>query len=88
MILTLDFHAAGTTLPDSEDIAVGCWRGKNSVSVMMTALDCQEPLERLERYSGIEGVPNVEENKPAEVEKVENETGKEPDATILPEILG
>lgn len=80
-------NKAGTTLPNSEDIAVGCWRGKNSVSVMMTALDCQELLERLERYSGTEGVPNLEENKPSEVEKVENETGKEPDA-ILPEILG
>ncbi|GAA0145806.1 RNA methyltransferase [Lithospermum erythrorhizon] len=80
-------NKAGTTLPDSEAIAVGCWRGKNSVSVMMTALDCQELLERLEKYLASEEVPNLEENKSSEVEKVENETGKEADA-IMPESLG
>lgn len=28
-------------------IAIGCWRGKASLSVMVTAIDCQELLERL-----------------------------------------
>ena len=32
---------------DESTIAIGCWKGKNSLSVMVTALDCQELLERL-----------------------------------------
>ncbi|KAK9949491.1 hypothetical protein M0R45_005009 [Rubus argutus] len=32
---------------DESTIAIGCWKGRNSLSVMVTALDCQELLERL-----------------------------------------
>lgn len=32
---------------DASTIAVGCWRGRTNVAVMVTALDCQELLERL-----------------------------------------
>lgn len=32
---------------DDSTIAIGCWKGKSSLSVMVTAIDCQELLERL-----------------------------------------
>ncbi|KAL0543244.1 hypothetical protein IC582_018334 [Cucumis melo] len=32
---------------DSSTIAIGCWKGRASLSVMVTAIDCQELLERL-----------------------------------------
>lgn len=32
---------------DESTIAIGCWKGKSSLSVMVTAIDCQELLERL-----------------------------------------
>lgn len=32
---------------DESTIAIGCWRGKTRLTVMVTAMDCQELLERL-----------------------------------------
>ncbi|PHT31271.1 hypothetical protein CQW23_27608 [Capsicum baccatum] len=32
---------------DPSTIAIGCWRGRANISVMVTALDCQELLERM-----------------------------------------
>ncbi|KAK8474643.1 hypothetical protein V6N12_038446 [Hibiscus sabdariffa] len=32
---------------DTSTIAIGCWKGRSSLSVMVTAIDCQELLERL-----------------------------------------
>ncbi|XVF15238.1 hypothetical protein REPUB_Repub09cG0133500 [Reevesia pubescens] len=32
---------------DASTIAIGCWKGRASLSVMVTAIDCQELLERL-----------------------------------------
>ncbi|MCD7471915.1 hypothetical protein HAX54_012711 [Datura stramonium] len=32
---------------DPSTIAIGCWRGRSNISVMVTALDCQELLERM-----------------------------------------
>ncbi|KAA3457373.1 tRNA (cytosine(34)-C(5))-methyltransferase-like isoform X1 [Gossypium australe] len=32
---------------DASAIAIGCWKGRSSLSVMVTAMDCQELLERL-----------------------------------------
>ncbi|XVF17295.1 hypothetical protein REPUB_Repub10bG0107400 [Reevesia pubescens] len=32
---------------DTSTIAIGCWKGRASLSVMVTAIDCQELLERL-----------------------------------------
>ncbi|KAI8029391.1 tRNA (cytosine(34)-C(5))-methyltransferase [Camellia lanceoleosa] len=34
---------------DASTIAIGCWRGRTNVSVMVTAIDCREMLERLSR---------------------------------------
>ncbi|XP_057492702.1 uncharacterized protein LOC130778213 isoform X1 [Actinidia eriantha] len=32
---------------DASTIAIGCWRGRTNISVMVTAIDCREMLERL-----------------------------------------
>ncbi|XP_017229044.1 uncharacterized protein LOC108204226 [Daucus carota subsp. sativus] len=32
---------------NASTIAIGCWRGRTNVAVMVTAIDCQELLERL-----------------------------------------
>ncbi|KAL7602109.1 hypothetical protein Lser_V15G22459 [Lactuca serriola] len=32
---------------DKSTIVIGCWKGRSSLSVMVTAVDCQELLERL-----------------------------------------
>ncbi|KAJ1379878.1 hypothetical protein SESBI_46484 [Sesbania bispinosa] len=32
---------------DESTIAIGCWRGRSRLTVMVTAMDCQELLERL-----------------------------------------
>ncbi|KAJ0233415.1 S-adenosyl-L-methionine-dependent methyltransferases superfamily protein [Hirschfeldia incana] len=41
---------------DASTIAISCWRGKNSLGVMVTSADCQELLERLaERTPKTEG---------------------------------
>ncbi|XP_050205626.1 uncharacterized protein LOC126655466 [Mercurialis annua] len=32
---------------DASTIAIGCWKGRSSLNVMVTAIDCQELLERL-----------------------------------------
>lgn len=32
---------------DASTIAIGCWKGKSSLSVMVSQIDCQELLERL-----------------------------------------
>lgn len=56
---------------DASTIAVGCWRGKNSVSVMVTAVDCQELLERLLKPSETEKNSSVQETKPSTGEAIE-----------------
>ena len=35
------------TQADTSTIAIGCWKGRAGLSVMVTAIDCQELLERL-----------------------------------------
>lgn len=32
---------------DAATIAIGCWKGRASLTVMVTAIECQEMLERL-----------------------------------------
>lgn len=39
--------SSNPNLVHESPIAIGCWRGKATLSVMVTALDCQELLERL-----------------------------------------
>jgi multisite-specific tRNA:(cytosine-C5)-methyltransferase len=35
------------TQVNESTIAIGCWKGRASLTVMVTAIDCQELLERL-----------------------------------------
>ncbi|KAL8265684.1 hypothetical protein R6Q59_003028 [Mikania micrantha] len=39
---------------DKSTIAIGCWKGRSSLSVMVTNIDCQELLERLSIRFGTE----------------------------------
>lgn len=45
--------ADGLEVPqvDASTVAIGCWRGRSNVSVMVTSLDCQELLERMSQYT-------------------------------------
>ncbi|GFY90840.1 S-adenosyl-L-methionine-dependent methyltransferases superfamily protein [Actinidia rufa] len=42
-----DGSSSDLPLVDASTIAIGCWRGRTNVSVMMTAINCQEMFERL-----------------------------------------
>ncbi|XP_065874383.1 uncharacterized protein [Euphorbia lathyris] len=46
---------------DASTIAIGCWKGRSSLTVMVTAIDCQELLQRLSARMGEESSP-VQEN--------------------------
>lgn len=46
---------------DVSTIAIGCWKGRASLTVMVTAIECQEMLERLlMRLEGVNGTSPVE----------------------------
>lgn len=75
----------------STTIAIGCWRGKNSISVMVTAVDCQELLERLLKGTEAENPSALEVTKPSfgepnEVMKTNDsaETKEETEVTATP----
>ncbi|RWR92447.1 tRNA cytosine34-C5-methyltransferase-like protein [Cinnamomum micranthum f. kanehirae] len=42
-----DQPSSETIVVDASTIAIGCWKGKSSLSVMVSQIDCQEMLERL-----------------------------------------
>ncbi|KAF9678893.1 hypothetical protein SADUNF_Sadunf07G0083500 [Salix dunnii] len=48
---------------DESTIAIGCWKGRSNLSVMVTAIDCQEMLERLSFRMEAEKGSSVQENK-------------------------
>lgn len=64
---------------DASTIAIGCWKGRASLSVMVTAIDCQELLERLLMRLEIEKGDLVQENAMGtdEVQEEMNDNGKE-----------
>lgn len=64
---------------DASTIAIGCWKGRASLSVMVTAIDCQELLERLLTRLEIEKGDLVQENAMGtdEVQEEMNDNGKE-----------
>ncbi|XP_010531362.1 PREDICTED: tRNA (cytosine(34)-C(5))-methyltransferase-like [Tarenaya hassleriana] len=55
---------------DGSTIAIGCWRGKTSLGVMVAPADCQELLERLN-----DRTPSVEEVESSPVNRTNGETG-------------
>ena len=48
---------------DESTIAIGCWKGRSNLSVMVTAIDCQEMLERLSFRMEAEKGSSAQENK-------------------------
>ncbi|CAM8899860.1 unnamed protein product [Rhodiola kirilowii] len=60
------------TLPDKDkqQIAIGCWKGRGSITVMVTEIECQEMLERLVIRGDIEISPD-EVNKLDDTIKLE-----------------
>lgn len=53
---------------DASTIAIGCWKGRGSLSVMVTAIDCQELLERLSARMETEKGSSAQENNVEGVE--------------------
>ncbi|OMO73060.1 Bacterial Fmu (Sun)/eukaryotic nucleolar NOL1/Nop2p [Corchorus olitorius] len=47
---------------DASTIAIGCWKGRASLSVMVTAIDCQELQERLSARMDAEKGTSAQEN--------------------------
>ncbi|GAB4848748.1 hypothetical protein Ancab_003475 [Ancistrocladus abbreviatus] len=59
---------AGQPLSDSIEvnsstIAIGCWKGRSNISVMVSEIDCRDLLERVVRRFGIEDVSPIQEKK-------------------------
>ncbi|XP_057970587.1 uncharacterized protein LOC131159581 [Malania oleifera] len=61
---------------DASTIAIGCWKGRGSISVMVTAVDCQELLERLVVRMETENGSVVQENGVPSIEVDEMEKHK------------
>lgn len=63
---------------DESTIAIGCWKGRGSLTVMVTGIDCQELLERLVIRMEAENSPLVPEEKSCvEADKVQDMKGIE-----------
>ncbi|KAJ6733592.1 hypothetical protein OIU74_005381 [Salix koriyanagi] len=54
---------SGPIKVDESTIAIGCWKGRSNLSVMVTAIDCQEMLERLSFRMEAEKGSSAQENK-------------------------
>ncbi|XP_055810969.1 uncharacterized protein LOC129880797 [Solanum dulcamara] len=73
VILNKDNKTLSEPQVDASTIAIGCWRGRNSITVMVIALDCQELLERMLMYLEEDSESFLLENKPliaAEADKI------------------
>ncbi|KAF7839926.1 tRNA (cytosine(34)-C(5))-methyltransferase-like [Senna tora] len=57
--------ASESLVVDESTIAIGCWKGKASLTVMVTAMDCRELLERLLVRLDIDKGPVHEDDKPS-----------------------
>lgn len=76
---------------DASTIAIGCWRGRTNIAVMVTAIDCQELLERLLMRMENGNGSSSDEHKPSIVEEAvvkENDIPDEDTETAIPEIVG
>ncbi|KAG5029668.1 hypothetical protein JHK87_013182 [Glycine soja] len=64
--------AAESLQVDESTIAIGCWKGRARLSVMVTAMDCQELLERLLiRFDTEKGSSGHLDNSSNDVEEVQ-----------------
>ena len=57
VVLNKDNKTLSEAQADPSTIAIGCWRGRSNISEMVTALDCQELLERMSM--GVEEETNL-----------------------------
>ncbi|PON33888.1 tRNA (C5-cytosine) methyltransferase, NCL [Parasponia andersonii] len=85
VVMREDGQAASDPIQvDEPTIAIGCWRGKASLTVMVTAIDCQEMLERLSARAEIEKGSSVKDDHSpskleADEEKDKNDAEKKED---------
>ncbi|KAK4353914.1 hypothetical protein RND71_026108 [Anisodus tanguticus] len=73
VILNKDNKTLSEPQVDASTIAIGCWRGRNSITVMVIALDIEELLERMLMYLEEDSNSLLLENKPliaAEADKI------------------
>ncbi|KAK4264939.1 hypothetical protein QN277_026054 [Acacia crassicarpa] len=56
---------------DESTIAIGCWKGRGSLNVMVTAMDCRELLERLLVRFDAENGSSMHENMPSNTNAVD-----------------
>ncbi|KAF5200787.1 Ribosomal rna small subunit methyltransferase f [Thalictrum thalictroides] len=59
---------------DASTIAIGCWKGKTNISVMVSSIDCEELLERLSVRLGNTKDSSIQEVKPSDVDTEAKET--------------
>ncbi|CAJ1938152.1 unnamed protein product [Sphenostylis stenocarpa] len=68
---------------DESTIAIGCWKGRARLSVMVTAMDCQELLERLlirfDNVNASAGHVDESSNDEKEIQPVQAFNGKNDD---------
>lgn len=62
---------------DSQEIAIGCWKGRGSITVMVTEIECVEMIERLVIRGDIESTPPGEEAKPSSTNGLESHEEEE-----------
>ncbi|BAT73408.1 uncharacterized protein HKW66_Vig0011380 [Vigna angularis] len=77
VILSLGNTTAVESLQvDESTIAIGCWKGRARLSVMVTAMDCQELLERLlirfDNVNGSSGHVHKSSNDEEEIRPVQD----------------
>ncbi|XP_022844248.1 tRNA (cytosine(34)-C(5))-methyltransferase-like isoform X1 [Olea europaea var. sylvestris] len=74
---------------DASTVAIGCWRGRTNVAVMVTAIDCQELLERLSVLKATETAHNSSSQLKADEFGHKNDSEiKEDIKALTPETLG
>ncbi|KAM1181875.1 hypothetical protein ACFX13_000436 [Malus domestica] len=71
IVLSKDGKAtSGPIEVEESTIAIGCWKGRSSLSVMVTAIDCQELQERLLARMETEKGPLGKKNEASNVQRV------------------
>ncbi|CAH9143091.1 unnamed protein product [Cuscuta epithymum] len=70
-----------------EQTAIGCWRGRTNISVMVSSLDCQELLERMDKYVKEDMVSSLHCNDQSFV-KAEDQTRVAVVPNQMPKSLG
>lgn len=71
------------TQVNESTIAIGCWKGRASLTVMVTAVDCQELLERLLMRKEPEPEPKPENGSLVQEEKSFVEANKVQDSNDI-----